>query len=185
MKLFQSEDGMTVSIAPEAYTIKQFAELIESRKGDVTLIHKELAYVYFFADMSSDFQFQTNTKDRHYDLIKYLGLPSDWVKDKYVEEAIEAYEYLSQTASSRLLQSAYVVADKIKAQLESINLNERDKGGKPVWNIKQIQDVLKSLPSSMESIDQAEKKFIRSQVETGKLKGNRQKSMYDGIKLGK
>lgn len=184
MKLIKSSDGFSIEIEPELYTLREFAELVESRKKNTTLLYKELAYIYFYTDMGSDFQFQSNELERHKDVKKYLDLPSTWKKDKLVEDAIEAYKYLSQTASSRLLQSVYIAVDKIKSQLETIDLNERDKAGKPIWNIKQIQDTIRAMPDLMMNIEKAEKQFIRSQEEVNnKKKAN--KGLYDGVDLSK
>lgn len=184
MKLFKSNDGFTVEIEPELYQIKEFAELLESRKKNLSLLYKELSYIYFYSDMTSDFQFQTNELERHNELKHYLGLPSTWKKDKLIEEAIEAYKYLSQTPSSRLLQSAYVGAEKLKKQLEEIDLNERDKNGKPIWNIKQFNDTLKAIAQTVEELDKAEKQFIRSQKEVNK-KTKTNQSLYDGLDMSK
>lgn len=185
MKLLRSPDGFSIEVDPEIYTIRQFADLVENRKKNTSLLLKELGYIYFFADLKSDFQFQTNEIERNRELINFLGLPDNWKKDKLLEEAIEAYKYLSQTPASGLLQSCYIMADKIKEQLTGIDLNERDKGGKPVWNIKQIQDTIKALPYVMESIEKAEKQYIKSQEENNTIRNNKQKSMYDGVDLNK
>lgn len=185
MKLIRSNDGYTIEVEPELYKIKEFAELIESRKKNLDLLHKELCYIYFYTDMSSDFQFQSDKNERHKDLKKYLDLPSVWKRDKLVDEAIKAYEYLSQTASSRLLQSVYIAVDKIKNQLETIDLNERDKVNKPIWNIKQIQDTIKAMPDLMANIEKAEKQYIKSQEENTKVRGNKSKSTYDDIDMSK
>lgn len=184
MKLISSSDGYSIEIEPELYTIREFAELLESRKKDKSLLIKELSYIYFFTDMGSDFQFQSNEIERHKDVKKYLALPDTWKKDKLIQEAIEAYKYLSQTASSRLLQSVYIAVDKIKSQLETIDLNERDKAGKPIWNIKQIQDTIKAMPDLMMNIEKAEKQFIRSQEEVNNKKKTN-KGLYDGVDLSK
>jgi hypothetical protein len=184
MRLITSTDGYSIEIEPELYTIAEFANLIESRKKNKELILKELSYIYFYTDMASDFQFQSNELERHKDVKKYVGLPDTWKKDKLVEEAIEAYKYLSQTASSRLLQSVYIAVDKIKSQLETIDLNERDKVGKPIWNIKQIQDTIKAMPDLMMNIEKAEKQFIRSQEEVNNKKKSN-KGLYDGVDLSK
>jgi len=182
MKLLTVDtDGYSLKIEPEIYTIGEFANLVESRKKNPSLLFKELGYIYFYADMASDFQFQTNEQDRHKELIKYLDLPSGWKKDRVLESALDAYKYLSQTPSSRLLESAYISTDKIKKQLESINLDERDKNGKPIWNVKQILDTVKAMPDLMDAIQKAEKTYIRNQEENSKLRGNKQKSVYDDI----
>lgn len=186
MKLLQiADDNYTLEIEPEIFTIGEFAELVESRKKNPGLLHKELGYIYFFTDMGSDFQFQTSEIERHKDIIKYLDLPTGWKKDRVLEKAIEAYKYLSQTPTSRLLESAYISTEKIKKQLESIDLNERDKSGKPVWNVKQILDTVKAMPSLMDAIQEAEKKYIKLQETSTKLRANKNKSVYDDIDMSK
>ena len=173
------EDGFTLDINPELYTIREFAELIESRKKNKDILIKELAYIYFFSDLTSDFQFQVNEYDRHKDLIKYLSLGESWKKDKMIEDAIEAYRYLSQNVSSKLLAGVYIIVEKIEQQLKGIDLDERDKSGKPIWNIKQIQEVARGLPFVMESIEKAEKVYIKSQEDNNKLRGTKTKSIYE------
>jgi len=178
MKLLTSNDGFNVEINPELYAIKEFANLLESRK-DKALLVKEISYIYFFYDMATDFQFETNELARNKDVIQYIGLPDDWQPDELVNEAIKAFKYLSQTVSSKLLKTAYMAINKIQEQLESINLNERDKSGKPIWNIKQIQDTINAMPMVMERIEKAEKQFIKSQEDNTKLRGTKLKSIYE------
>lgn len=184
MKLIKcKEDNFTLEIEPELYTIREFAELVESRKKKEGLLIKELGYIYFFADLNSDFQFQASEIERNKDLIKYLDLPSGWKRDKLLNEAIEAYRYLSQTTSSKLLQAAYLAADKIKIQLETIDLNERDRNGKPIWNLKQFNDTVKGIAETVEKLDKAEKQFIKAQEENTKLRGTKNKSVYDDLDM--
>lgn len=185
MKLIKcKEDNLTLEIEPELYSILEFAELVENRKKNNALLIKELAYIYFFADLGSDFQFQANEIERDKDLKKHLGLPLGWRRDKLVDEAIEAYRYLSQTTSSKLLQSAYIASDKIIKQLQSIDLDERDKNGKPIWNLKQFNDTTKAIAQTVSELDKAEKQFIKDQEENTKLRGTKNKSVYDDVDMG-
>lgn len=173
------EDGFTLDVNPLLYTIAEFANLIEFRSKDRKLLLKELAYIYFHTDLKSDFQFQVDANERKRDLIKYLDLDASWTVGPEVKKAIEAYKYLSQTVSSKLLATVYSIVDKIEAQLNSIDLDERDKSNKPIWNIKQIQEVAQRLPYVMESIDKAEKIYIRSQEDNTKIRGTKTKSLYE------
>lgn len=185
MKLFKCTDGFNVEIDPMLYGISEFAELLESRKKNLDLLKKELHYIYFFADMSSDFQFNVDERLRHNDLIKYTNLPATWKKDKLIEDAIDAYKYLSTSISSELLQSVRISVDKIKKQLETIDINERDKMGKPIWNLKQFQEIANKLPETMASIDKAEKQYIKIQEENNVIRNNKTKNPYDGQDLSK
>ena len=136
-------------------------------------------------DMASEFQFQVNIYERQREVKKYMNLPLDWEPDEIVLEAIEAYKYLSQTPASRLLESAYIASEKLKSHIESIDLNERDRNSKPVWNIKQYNDILAMLPKTLESLDNAEKQYIKMQETKTKIRKNKEKTLYDGMVLGK
>lgn len=180
MELFiVKEDGFTIDINPILYTIGEFANLIEFRTNDKKLLKKELAYIYFHSDLKSDFQFQVDANQRKRDLIKFLNLDPSWSVVPELQAAIDAYKYLSQTVSSKLLATVYSIVDKIEAQLNSIDLDERDKSNKPIWNIKQIQEVAQRLPYVMESIDKAEKIYIKAQEDNTKIRGAKTKSLYE------
>lgn len=182
MKLFELDDTYTVNFEPEIFLIKDFKNLRDSRKKKIDLLYKELSFIYFYCDMSSDFQFQTSKVDREIEIKKFVDLPETWKPDKLINACIETYNYLSQTVSSRLLESIYTTVDKIKTQLEDLNLNERDKSNRPIWNVKQIVDSIKVMPDLLESIRKAEKEFIKGQQESDKLRGEKIKTLYeDGI----
>lgn len=183
MKLFELDDTYTVNFNPEIFLIEDFRKLRDSRKKNIELIYKELGFIFFFCDLKSDFQFQTNKVLREEDVKKQVGLDEKWKPDDLVLACMKTYKYLSQTVSSRLLESIYITVDKIKFQLEGIDLNERHPTTNvPIWNIKQISDTAKSFPSLMESIRQAEKEYIKGQEENEKLRGDKIKTLYeDGI----
>ena len=69
---------------------------------------------------------------------------------------------------------------KIKKQLENIDLDERKKtSGDPVWNLKQMVDTSKALPSLLESIRKAEAEYLKGQSENEKLRGDKVKTLYE------
>jgi hypothetical protein len=182
MKIFELDESYNVIFSPELFLLKDFRDLRDDRK-DIDILYKEISYIYFFADLGSDFQFELNLNKRKKDLIRYVGLPPNWKPDKLVETCIEVYEYLSQTVSSSLLESVYAIVDKFQKQIKGIDLNERDKGGKPIWNQKQIMDMAKSVPDLLESTKKAEFEFLKDQEKETKIKGDKLKTLYeDGFK---
>ena len=178
MNLFELDDTYNVIFNPEVFLLKDFQVLRDSRK-DIDLLYKEMAFIYFDCDLRSDFQFQINTEKRRKDIIKFLHLPEKWEPDKYLKACMDVYKYLSQSPSSGLLETAYLLASKIKQQLEDIDLNERDKSNKPVWDIKKINDTTKQLPELMESIRKAEAEYLKGQYENDKLRGDKVKTLYE------
>ena len=182
MKLFELDDTYNVIFQPELFLLKDFRDLRDNRK-DIGLLYKEIGFIYYFCDLSSDFQFELNPVKREKDVIKYVGLPADWQRDELIDTCILVYEYLSQSVSSRLLESAYMSVDKFTEQVKSIDLNERDKGGKPIWNQKMIMDTVKGIPDLLETIRKSEAEFLKNEQKETKIRGDKMKTLYeDGFK---
>lgn len=178
MKLVELDSEYNVIVNPELFLLDCFAKLRDDRK-DPGLVLKEIGYIYYFYNMRSEFQMQTNKKERHVDVKRYVNLDVNWEIDDILQECIDAYLYLSQTVAGKLLASAYLTVDKIQDQLTSIDLNERDERGKPIWNLKQMADTSKLIPGIIESIEQSEKAYLKGQQENEKLRGNKLKTIYE------
>lgn len=179
MKLFHLDDTYTPQFEPEVFLIHDFAELRKSRKKNIELLYKEMAYIYFFCDLRSDFMFNTNTKDRHNDVVKFVKLPKDWKPDDKLKKCMEVYNYLSETVAGKLLGSCYVGVNKITELLESIDLNERNASGNTIWNQKQISDTIKGIPALLKSLKEAEAEYLKGQAENDKLRGDKIKTLYE------
>jgi hypothetical protein len=183
MTLLELDSEYNIVVKPELFQIESFSKLNKSRKSPALLV-KELGYIFFFYNMGSDFQFQTDEKERHKDVIKRTGLPDKWSPDKLLQECIKDYKHLSTTVSSKLLEGAYIIVDKTAKQMKDINLNERDKNGRPIWNLKQITSMTKDLPELFKSVSEAEKAYIKHQKETDALRGGKLKTLYEEGNLG-
>lgn len=179
INLITSPDGFQIDADPMLYALAAFAELLEDRKADKNLLMKELAYMYFFSNPKSDFQFQVDEVERNRDVIKYVNLPTGWVKDELFENAHDVYIYGCTTSASKLLEGARIGSDKLDKKLRSIDLDKVDKNGKEVYNLKQIQDTINNMPKTMESLLQAEKIYIKAQEESDKIRDGKMKSLYD------
>src|SRR5690606_19311915 len=104
---------------------------------------------------------------------------SDWDIDNYLQKVIDMYmESQEKEDSYALLKTLYNMVEKIKVQLDNIDLNERDKNDKPIWNIKIINDTVKGMPELMESLKKAENEFIKAQKKGINSKTG---SLYDGL----
>lgn len=178
MKLVELNDQYQIEVNPELFFLKPFVALRDDRK-DPAQILKEIGYIYFFYDLRSDFQFNTNVDERHNEVIKQVNLDAKWKPDKIFMECVKVYQYLTKTVSGNLLESAYVAVDKLNDQLRNIDLNERDSNNRPIWNMKQFGDTVKQVADMMENLDKAEKAFIRGQETNDKLRGNKMKTLYE------
>lgn len=180
MRLLVSEDGYNVIPDPKIFLIMEFEKLRDSRK-DLNTLTKELGYLYFMYHPESDFMDQTVESFRHIDVVKYLGLPSGYQPDQIMKQAIDAYLYLSQTSESKMLQTARKSVAKLEKQIDEIDLDERDKNGKPVWDLKKYQDVVKSMPETMASLQKVEDLYVRKKEEAARLKGDKEAAIFEDM----
>lgn len=178
MTLIELDSEFNIVVKPELFQIESFAKLRDSRKN-VALFLKEIGYIYFFYNMGSDFQFQTDQKERHKDVVDRVGLPTKWSPDKLLQECIKDYRHLSTTVASKLLEGAYVLVNKTSLQMHNIDVDERDKNNRPIWNLKQIASMVKDISQLFESVSNAEKAYIKHQDENEKLRGNKVKTLYE------
>lgn len=181
MKLFKCGDGFTVEIEPEILLIREFNELYVDRKGDEAIIKKELAFVYFFNDPVSDFMYEANPELRMPDVIKHVGLDPSWTPDAFVKACEEVYREKTETTSSILLATTRRMSQKIREEMEEINLSEKDKSGKPVYDIKKFIESAKAIPGLIEVLIKAEKEFIQGQKDQSKNKGSKKKGIYEDM----
>ena len=182
MKLFELDDTYNLIFKPEVFLLKDFKDLRDDR-NDVEVLYKELGYIYYFCDLKSDFQFEMNPLKREEDIKRYVGLHPDWKPDELLNTCMDVYFYLSKTVSAMLLESAYMMVDKFTKQNKKIDLNERDKNNKPIWNQKQIMDMAKGIPELLETVSQAEATYLKNEEKETKLRGDKLKTLYeDGFK---
>lgn len=179
MKLIELDEEWNIILNPELFLIDCFEQLRLDRKKDKKLLLKEIGFIYFFYNLKSVFQFETNKAARKKNVKSYVKLDDQWEVDDLLQECIDTYLFLSQTVASKLLNNAYMSVDKINAQLDEIDLNERDKMGKPIWNLKQFADTTKIIPQLFETMEQAEKAYLKGQAENDTLRGDKLKTLYE------
>ena len=98
MNLFKYE-GYKVNISPEAMMLKPFKEIYDrdkSKSKDKAFL--ELAYIYFYCDPRSDYQYIIDPIDKDKAIREGLDLLK-WKPDKKITEAIEFYNSFKSTSS--------------------------------------------------------------------------------------
>jgi len=120
MKLFQLDESYNVIFEPQVALIKQFAALIkrDRTKTQVALIKqfavlikrdrtksktqasKELAFVFFYCDIKSDYMIHTDPTIRQKSIMADLGIKDSWKIDSKIEDAIKFYESMSQSITN-------------------------------------------------------------------------------------
>lgn len=165
-----------VDFDPQVILLKPFNDIIsrDKTKGK-TEAKKELAFVWFYTDIKSDYQYITNEDERAIEIIKDLKLGAKWKIDTIIKKAIEFYKERSTTIKS----SIYAATCKSVADINDYLSNTKQHLIDGV-DITKITNALKSAPVIMKNIDDAYKELVKEQKETeGRSKGSRDFNMYE------
>jgi hypothetical protein len=136
---------------------------------------KEISYIVFLYSFKSPY-LAYSERDRKVKILRdYFG-ETEWEPDEIVTKAIKRYNELQETATTRLLNASLRLCDKVTEYFDSIDLNEKDRMGKPVYalnevvkNMKDVGPVVKSLESLKEQVlkEQMDKSIIRGGTDIG------------------
>ena len=178
MKLFKYE-GYKITISEEALLLKPFKEIWQrdkSKNKDKAL--QELGYIYFMSDPRSDYQYLVDEEERSKSIKESEGIPNNWNPDKAVLDAITFYKSFKPT-SALLLEDTRFAVDKLRKLLREIDLTQTDDKGKPIYTLNTITATIKQIPSLVKDLDEAEKTLSKEIMESSKVRGSQEKSMYE------
>lgn len=180
VRLFTYEN-YKVTIAPEALILKPFRVIWNRDKNpNKSKALQELSIVYFMVDPRSDYQFILDTEARLKEILIGLGIEHKWKMDRQVKEAMEFYESF-KPISAGLLEDTRFAIDKLRAQLRSINLNERDDKNKPIWTLSTITQTIKQIPALIKELDEAEKALSKDIAQEEKARGSQEKAIFEDL----
>lgn len=182
LKLFKYED-YEVKIEPECFLLEPFKRILEKNKKDENKTKTELAFIYFYADPRSDYQYIINKSEKIESIKQGLGLKSTWKPNEDIMEAIKFYESF-KPVSAMLLEDTRVAVDKLRQALREIDFNQVDDKGKPVYPLNTLTSTIKLIPSLVKDLNEAEKALNSEIVSNSKMRGGREKTIFeDGIVL--
>lgn len=170
MRLFKYE-GYEVRVAPEALTLTPFKKLWDrdkSKSKDTAL--QELAFIYFYCDPRSDYQYIIDDEDRLEAVKEGEGLPKSWKPDKDVETAIKLYRSFD-TSAALLLKTANEAVEKVRNLLTELEPDDTK-------SLKDYLTALKMIPEVATMLKDAEK-AINDESEYGEAKGAIEKTLFD------
>lgn len=179
MKLFRYE-SYEVKVSEEALLLKPFKDLwSRDRSKDKMIAKQELAYVYFMADPRSDFQHYIDEDVRSEKIIEAEGMRKGWKPDAKVKAAIEFYNSF-KPASALLLEDTRAMIDKLREQLRTIDVNEKDDKGKPIYPISTVTTAAQKIPVIIKALNEAEKEVNSDMASSGgRLRGDKEKTLLE------
>ena len=180
MNLFEIENNVVI-YSPQALMLEPFKKIWEEDKSeDKIQANLIMSYVYYMADERSDFMHILNVDERMQAIKEALQLPEDFNgRSEELIQAMKFYEKLSETTSTKLLQSTRLVLQKISEFLDNINLNERDeRSNKPIHDIGKITGSVEKIPKLIRAINEIEKEVVKEKTLKAQS-GTKDISMFD------
>lgn len=182
MEIFQLSN-YNVVFEPVAMMIAEF-RAIRDKNNDNEMTLKEVSFVWFFADIRSDFQNILDEHERKEEIKASISLPKNWEPDDKVMNAIDYYKEYSKTPSSGLYDACMVTAQYIEKKLKRPEdlLKEEDAKGNPLYKLDTLMRMMKDLPDVMEKLYKAKEQVIKEIQMKSQLKGGKTKAIFeDGV----
>lgn len=183
MQLFQLKN-YNVIFDPITMTIAPFAAIRDGNGDNEELTMKEMAFIWFYTDIRSDYISIISDDDREEAIREGISLPDNWRMSEDVKYAIQYYKDNSKTPSSGLYEASVSAAKFVEKQLKSpqLLLEKTDAKGSYVYKLDNITKMLKDLPDIMKKLHEARLQVVKeSEANTG-LKGGKTKAPFeDGI----
>lgn len=161
MNIFELKDYV-VTFSPQALILKPFKEIwLNDKSKDKEKAIKELSYVFYMADERSDYMYILDEDERKEAVIRDVDLDPNWIIPSYIQVAIDFYIEASQTTSTIMLRSTRDVITKISKFLDNIDLNERDRNMKPVFDIGKIVASVEKVPKLVKALNEIELEIVK------------------------
>lgn len=186
MKLFSLDKSKyQVEISEEAYLIPVFSKIIRKDKDkNKKMAIKELAYIWFYSDVKSDYKSILDDSIRAKEIIEDLELPDKWKPDKDLLEAIAYYKKMSITPVSSFYDATLLAASAITDVFTNAKslIEESDD---QIAAAEKVIRALEKAPKVMQNLREAEKQLIQEiKDSTGKNIGSYEMNTYeDGLNV--
>lgn len=168
--------------------IKEFANLWEPARnkepGDAKgterrRCFREFTYIYLMYDWESPYK-AFSDKDRHETSLADAAMADKDLLDETFRGASKKYREIQDTRMLKLLNGMYKTIDELTLFLSTVDLQERDVDGKPIFNAKQISDTIAGVGKTVTSLETVEA-IVRREKEgdAAKLRGDRKPGTFD------
>ena len=160
----------TVQINPECLIIPEFKKLWDrdtSKNKSVAI--KEITWIYFMGDYKSIYQ--SYEPSLRQDIINDdIFEDKGYKPDKPVNDALKRYEEFQMTPSLRLLKSVRKAQEETSNYFDGVDWDERDKMGKPVYDITKVTNAMGTISKIVEGLDKLEERIKKEQLTDNKVR---------------
>ena len=171
----------------DVFLIKEFKDLCDTvrckipgdTKGSEKLrALKELTYIYLVYDWKTPYSEYSLPEKKETALLD-SGIDPKWVDDPLFKAAESKYQELQDSRILRLLNSAYKAVDELRLYFDTLDLQERDGQGKPVFATKNVMAEIAGLGKTVEGLQQLQFMVMKEREKANDLRGDQTPGMFD------
>lgn len=173
---------------PDILLIKEFQDLWTNErnkcKEDKTgekrlLVFKELTYIYLAIDWRSPYK-EWSERERHDLALIDSQLTQEEFDDPIFRIACRKYKSLQETSKiGSLLQSQLSLIERMRIYYDTMDFDERDQNGKPIFKMKDIQGEVAAMAKTIEGIQSLMELYKKEQEQETSLRGDHEAGMFD------
>ena len=163
LRLFEYDNmKMKVVISePDIFLISEFKSLFDNERnkckedklGNLKLrTFRELQYIYLAIDWRSPYK-EFTERERHEAALKDAEISDLEFEDSTFREACRKYKSMQETSKiGALLQSQLSLIERMRVYYDTLDFEERDTNGKPIFKMKDIQGEVAGMGKTIEGI---------------------------------
>lgn len=177
-------NGTTVQPTPEVLQIEPFKRIWRRDKDrDKKLALKEFAYIEFMSSVRNSNPYSSYPEDlRHEVIVKDLFSKKypDWKPDKLISEGIEKVNEFQTNGSVSYTYyiSAKRAVEKLQSFFNTVNLNERNSNGIPIYKPADITKAVNDTEKVIQNLTALKKKVDEELFESTRTRGGKEISPF-------
>jgi len=170
-KIFDVNNGEII-LTPESLAIPAFKAIWDADRSKVKEKAKnEIKYVVFLCDSIRSPYKDFASDERDSVLKEDIFGDAKWKPSLLVEEAIKAFDSLTETTSTRLLRSAKIATEKLAKYFEEVDFTKMDNYGKPVYSARELASNLGTVGNIVKSLGALESAVKKEQMDGNRVRG--------------
>ena len=190
LRLFEY-DNMKMKIVinePDILMITEFKKLLDVErnkcKDDKTgekrlLAFRELQYIYLAIDWRSPYK-EFTEREKHECALKDSQLSQSEFDNSTFRASCRKYKSLQEASKiGSLLQSQLGLLERMRIYYDTLDLDERDVNGKPVFKMKDVMSESATTSKMIEGIQSLMELYKREQENETSLRGDHEPGMFD------
>jgi hypothetical protein len=130
--------------------------------------HRIFNYIYLTIDFGSPL-FSWEKEAREVEAMKSQNLKPGDITDPKVQAALRKYDEYQQESSPKLkaLRGMHAALDKMNDHLQTIDLSEEDKQGKPKYTVATITRAMKEMNAAYDALETMERRVLEELKKEG------------------